>query len=82
MPRNLDKRVEIMFPVLDKYLALRVIASVEDELNDNRKAWEMKKSGEYRRVKRTLPPLNSQETRILGHAKLSEDFFHDAREEE
>lgn len=76
MPRNLDKRVEIMFPVLDKYLANRVLASLEDELNDNRKAWEMKKSGEYRRVKRTLPPLNSQEARILSHAILSEDFFH------
>ena len=82
MPRNLDKRVEIMFPVLDPFLRDRVIASLEDELHDNRKAWQMKKNGEYRRVKRTLPPLNSQETRILGHAKLNEDFFNDAREEE
>lgn len=76
MPRNLDKRVEIMFPVLDEQLRNRVIASVEEELQDNRKAWEMKKNGEYRRVKRTLPPLNSQEARILAHAQLSEDYFH------
>lgn len=77
MPRNLDKRVEIMFPVLDRNLKERVLGSLEDELHDNRKAWEMKKNGEYRRVKRTLPPLNSQETRILGHARLDEDFYHE-----
>ncbi len=82
MPRNLDKRVEIMFPVLDKALRNRVIASVQEELNDNRKAWEMKKSGEYRRVKRTLPPVNIQEKRILSHAQLSEDFFHAANADE
>ena len=82
MPRNLDKRVEIMFPVNEKPLRDRVIASLMDELNDNRKAWEMKKSGDYRRVKRTLPALNSQEERILSHARLNEDFFHAADAEE
>ena len=83
MPRNLDKRVEIMFPVLDAALRNRVIASLEEELKDNRKAWEMKKSGQYRRVKRTLPPLNSQEARILNPAQLNEeDFFHADSSEE
>lgn len=82
MPRNLDKRVEIMFPVNEKALRDRVIASLMDELNDNRKAWEMKKSGDYRRVRRTLPALNSQEERILSHARLNEDFFHAADAEE
>lgn len=68
MPRNLDKRVELMFPIEDALLKKRVICSLQDELHDNRKAWEMKKSGKYRRVKRELPALNSQEERILGPA--------------
>ncbi|MBQ9263323.1 MAG: polyphosphate kinase 1 [Clostridia bacterium] len=68
MPRNLDKRVELMFPVEDPALQDRIIASLKDELNDNMKAWEMKKSGKYKRVARVLPLLNSQEARILGPA--------------
>ena len=70
MPRNLDKRVELMFPVEDPALQDRVIASLKDELNDNMKAWEMKKSGKYKRVPREAPLLNSQEARILGPAAL------------
>ena len=71
MPRNLDKRVELMFPIEDPALQNRIIASLTDELNDNMKAWEMKKNGKYRRVKREEPLLNSQETRILGPAEIA-----------
>ena len=71
MPRNLDKRVELMFPIEDPALQNRIIASLQDELNDNAKAWVMKKSGKYRRVKREEPLLNSQEARILGPAEFS-----------
>ena len=71
MPRNLDKRVELMFPVEDPALQSRIIASLQDELRDNMKAWEMKKSGKYRRVKREEPLLNSQEARILGPAEIA-----------
>ena len=71
MPRNLDKRVELMFPIEDIALRNRVIASLEDELKDNMKAWQLKKNGRYRRVKRTLPVFNSQEARIQGPAEIS-----------
>ncbi|MBE5782937.1 MAG: polyphosphate kinase 1 [Clostridiales bacterium] len=69
MPRNLDKRVELMFPIENEALKNRVIASLQDELGDTMKAWEMKKNGDYRRVEREMPLLNSQEARILGHAQ-------------
>ncbi|MCI5565591.1 MAG: RNA degradosome polyphosphate kinase, partial [Clostridiales bacterium] len=71
MPRNLDKRVELMFPIERDELKSRVIASLEDELRDNVKAWEMKRSGKYRRVARAFPFLNSQEARILGPAEAA-----------
>lgn len=68
MPRNLDKRVELMFPVEDPDLQQRIWASLEDELRDNVKAWKMKKSGKYRRVDRTGALINSQEARIAAPA--------------
>ena len=71
MPRNLDKRVELMFPIEDPALQNRVIASLQDELRDNAKAWVMKKNGRYRRVRREEPVFNSQEARILGPAEIA-----------
>lgn len=70
MPRNLDKRVELMFPIENADLQERIIASLQDELSDNRKAWEMKKNGNYRRVRREGPLMNSQEARILAPAVI------------
>ncbi len=71
MPRNLDKRVELMFPIEDPALQNRIIASLQDELRDNMKAWELKKNGKYKRVKREEPLLNSQEARIQGPAQIA-----------
>lgn len=68
MPRNLDKRVELMFPIEDNSIKARIIATIQDELQDNLKAWEMKKGGKYRRVDRDGALLNVQEARILAPA--------------
>ena len=73
MPRNLDKRVELMFPIEDADICARVIATLRDEWRDNVKAWVMKKNGSYRRVRREEPLLNVQEARILGQA-MPEDL--------
>lgn len=78
MPRNLDKRVELMFPIEDPAIQDRIIASLKDELSDNMKAWEMKKSGKYKRVPRALPLLNSQEARILAPAATQAEDEGDA----
>lgn len=71
MPRNLDKRVELMFPVEDPALQSRIIASLQDELKDNVKAWTLKKNGQYKRVRREEPLFNSQEARIQGPAEIA-----------
>ena len=68
MPRNLDKRVELMFPVEDPDLQERILASLRDELVDNTKAWIMKKSGKYVRAAKEGTSINSQAARILGPA--------------
>lgn len=52
MPRNLDKRVEILFPVEDTALKEEVIHILDIQLRDNMKAREMKPDGTYQRVKK------------------------------
>lgn len=52
MPRNLDKRVEILFPVTDERLKSEVSHILEVQLEDNVKAQVMDKSGKYSRVDR------------------------------
>jgi polyphosphate kinase len=49
MSRNLDKRLEIMFPVMDEALRRRVIGSLQAYFADNTKAWRLTANGSYRR---------------------------------
>lgn len=47
MPRNLDKRVEILFPVEDTTLKQEVIDILDIQLRDNGKARIMQPDGSY-----------------------------------
>ncbi|WP_029321981.1 RNA degradosome polyphosphate kinase [Butyrivibrio sp. AE3004] len=61
MPRNLERRVEIMFPVENPKLRAKLWHILDAELKDNVKAHIMDKNGEYVKVvKRGAEPLNSQ----------------------
>jgi polyphosphate kinase len=69
MPRNLNRRVEILFPVEDSELRDRIRDGILTEyLIDNVKARRMQPDGSYRRATRTdgQPPRNSQEI-LLGN---------------
>lgn len=48
MDRNMFRRIEIMFPVLDARLKQRLIADLDTYLADNTQAWELQGNGEYR----------------------------------
>ena len=50
MPRNLDRRVEILFPVLDDTLKEKVKHILDVELADNTKAHVLKPDGEYEQI--------------------------------
>ena len=54
MPRNLDRRVEITFPVLDPSVRAKVRHILEVELEDTVRARIMKmdESGQYERIDR------------------------------
>lgn len=50
MPRNLDKRVEILFPVEDEKLKAKVKHILDVQLADNEKAHVMKPNGTYEKI--------------------------------
>lgn len=62
MPRNLDKRVEIMFPVEKTELKKEVIHILDIQLSDNIQAQIMDNQGNYKKVDRrgNKKPVNSQ----------------------
>ncbi|MES2318379.1 MAG: polyphosphate kinase 1 [Pseudomonadota bacterium] len=50
MSRNLFRRIEVAFPVLDKALKMRVInEGLNPYLKDNSNAWELEPDGQYQR---------------------------------
>ena len=60
MPRNLDGRVETLFPVFDKSLIKVVMADLDLILSDNVKAWQMTSEGIYSRISNNAQQINSQ----------------------
>jgi polyphosphate kinase len=62
MPRNLDRRVELMFPVLDPAARDRVVDALETQLADNQKARVLRSDGRYRRVSAArVEPVRAQQ---------------------
>ncbi len=62
MPRNLERRVEIVFPVEDDRIKKEVIHILDIEMEDNVKAHVLQPNGKYTKVdKRGKALLNSQE---------------------
>ncbi len=51
MMRNLDRRVEILFPVEDEALKREIILQLDIQRSDNTTLWEMQTDGDYRRRK-------------------------------
>ena len=62
MTRNMDKRVEILFPIFDGDLKIRLNDILATMLSDNTKAREQDESGHYHYVSRSVsdPEIDSQ----------------------
>ena len=68
MPRNLDRRIELLFPVRDEGIQEKIMRVLEQQKRDTAKAWLLLSDGTYHRI---LPGeedecLNSQEELIRG----------------
>ena len=70
MPRNLDRRVEIIFPVENEEIKKKVFHILEVELMDNTKAHVLNSQGQYEKIdKRGKTLVNSQE-QFVKEAKV------------
>ena len=72
MPRNLDRRVELAFPLVDPILAAQVMEMVELQLHDTLKGRVLGPDGEVLRrgLDEQDPPMRSQ-LRIYEHTLLA-----------
>ena len=63
MPRNLDRRIELMTPIFEKSLAERLYQILTLQLADTELRWELRKDGNYVGVKKHegANAINSQE---------------------
>jgi polyphosphate kinase len=68
MPRNLDTRVELVTPVLDRPLRDDLLDTLERSLADDTNTWELGPDNVWRRRERQGPePRSVQRELMLGH---------------
>lgn len=61
MPRNLDKRIELLVPIVDRNCKRRMTEILETYFHDNRNAWQLMPDGSYQRRQPKDDPVRSQE---------------------
>jgi polyphosphate kinase len=75
MPRNLNSRVELFFPVETDLHRKRILGILELLMNDNQKSHEMRADGSYRRCKPgSKPKINAQDQLV----RIARDHAADA----
>lgn len=75
MHRNLDNRVELLFPILDGELKSRIHRILATTLEDSSRTYLQLKNGNYRKRTSSQPRFNSQEA-FLNREKLPETPFN------
>ena len=82
MPRNLDKRCELLVPVDDPQCAKRCMDIIETNLGDTTNCWELLDSGRYRRrAAANHKGVRSQEKLYRFSRKAAEELRHARRTE-
>ena len=69
MPRNLERRLELMTPIFDKALQQKLFEILQLQLNDNVLSWNLENNGDYTEVQPT------EERSINNHTGL-EDYMN------
>ena len=65
MERNLDRRVEVAFPIEDKKIATQVLKELESYFSDNRQAWDLQADGSYLRQSPGKAKANYVQLKLL-----------------
>ena len=78
IPRNLERRVEILFPVDRPELKEKLLHILQSQLSDNMKASVLQANGSYERAnKRGRLPFNSQEAFCQEAVSEARAFFEE-----
>lgn len=77
MTRNLNRRIEILFPLLDQDIVERVKEILNIQLQDNVKARELLPDGTYRMIDREKSP--PMESHVIFH-QMASQYFLDHKE--
>jgi polyphosphate kinase len=72
MPRNFNRRIETVFPILDPQLQIKLQNILELQLSDSIKAWRMQPDGSYVRHQHQNGPA----------FRFQEDFYNMLQDEE
>ncbi len=68
MPRNFDRRVEVVAPIEDRSLHPRVCSLLDTFLADNREAWDLRSDGTYVQRKPGDQPVVAAHERFLQNS--------------
>ncbi len=76
MPRNLDRRVELLIPVNDPAIRKRLWETLQLYFRDNQNAWEMQSDGTYNRIVagEKTKPVRAQERLYWKTVKTMKDL--------
>ncbi|MDX1808885.1 MAG: RNA degradosome polyphosphate kinase [Sulfurospirillaceae bacterium] len=69
MPRNLERRLELMTPITEKQLQQKLLEILQLQLNDNSLAWELKNTQEYEKIE-------NDGSKIINSQKILEDYIN------
>jgi polyphosphate kinase len=82
MGRNLDRRLELLFPIRNPKLRRRLARMLKTYFKDNVKAWELRADGTYQRVARKGKAIRAQEVfheDAVAAVRSSEHVAHQFR---
>lgn len=66
LPRNFDKRIELLFPIFQNDLKARLKKSMEVYLNDTEKGRYLQSDGTWRKAETVIPESRAQERFLSG----------------
>ncbi len=65
MNRNMFRRVEISFPIIDKKLSDRILTDLQRYLKDNSQSWLLQQDGQYHKILPGDKPLYQAQAELL-----------------
>lgn len=60
MPRNLERRVELMTPMFDEFVSEKLLGILKLQIDDNMQSYELKEDGSYEKITTEGKGINSQ----------------------